>query len=124
MNALATLSVAAAAPGTATAGAGWSVADWLGLEDPWHFWLMAFGLLGQAVFFARWIIQWIATERRGESHVPELFWWCSLIGAAMLFLYFSVRGDLVGMLGQVVGWMVYGRNLYLIRRRRAASVDP
>ena len=48
--------------------------DWFNLDDPWRKWLVAFGLLGQAVFVARWIIQWAASERVGRSHVPELFW--------------------------------------------------
>ena len=89
--------------------------DWFNLDDPWRKWLVAFGILGQAVFVARWIIQWVASERRGKSHVPELFWWCSLLGSMMLLAYFIVDRDPVGMLGQSLGWTVYSRNLYLIR---------
>ncbi len=89
--------------------------DWFNLDDPWRKWLVGFGVLGQMVFVARWIIQWVATERRGRSHVPELFWWCSLLGSMMLLTYFIVDRDPVGVLGQSIGWTVYGRNLYLIR---------
>ncbi len=89
--------------------------DWFHLADPWRRWLIAFGFAGQAVFFLRWVIQWIASERRGESHVPELFWWCSICGSLMLFTYFLLDHDPVGVLGQGVGWTIYSRNLYLIR---------
>ena len=101
----------------ADGGAG-ALLEWFRLDDPWARWLAVFGFLGQAIFFGRWIIQWISSERRGESHVPELFWWFSLTGAAMLFTYFVLRHDAIGMLGQGVGWTVYCRNLYLIRSRR------
>lgn len=95
--------------------------EWFHLDDPSKRLLIAFGLLGQVVFFSRWIIQWVASERRRESHVPELFWWCSLIGALMLVVYFVLEGDVVGTLGQAVGWTVYSRNLYLIHRKRRAQ---
>ncbi len=95
-----------------------SALEWFGLDQPGKRWLVAFGLLGQFVFFSRWIIQWVASERRRESHMPELFWWCSLLGALMLVVYFVIEGDLVGTLGQSVGWAVYGRNLYLIKIKK------
>ena len=99
--------------------------DWFNLDDPWRKWPVAFGLLGQAVFVARWIIQWVASERRGMSHVPELFWWCSLFGSMMLLAYFIIDRDPVGMLGQSLGWTVYSRNLYLIRiKHRHPDVEP
>ncbi|MHC4416268.1 MAG: lipid-A-disaccharide synthase N-terminal domain-containing protein [Planctomycetota bacterium] len=99
--------------------------EWFRMEDPWRKWLIGFGFLGQTVFFFRWIIQWMASERRGRSHVPELFWWCSLVGALMLFTYFVLDRDPVGMVGQGVGWTVYSRNLYLIRfKRRTPSDEP
>ncbi len=101
--------------------------EWFDLGDPGRKWLVVFGLVGQATFFFRWIIQWITSERRGESHMPELFWWFSLAGAIMLFTYFVIDHDPVGIVGQGVGWVVYGRNLYLIRfkhRRPAGEPGP
>jgi lipid-A-disaccharide synthase-like uncharacterized protein len=92
--------------------------DWFYLDDPVRRWLIAFGFLGQFIFFARWLIQWIATERRGESHIPELFWWTSLIGSLMLVVYFALDRNLVGTVGQGVGWTVYTRNLYLIKVKK------
>jgi lipid-A-disaccharide synthase-like uncharacterized protein len=82
----------------------------------WHFWLLI-GLLGQACFFARFLFQWIASERRGESVVPESFWWFSLVGCGLLLSYAIYRGDVVFILGQSFGSFVYLRNLHLIRRK-------
>lgn len=76
------------------------------------------GLLGQALFSGRMILQWIVSERRKRSVVPVGFWWMSLAGASMLLVYFIWRRDIVGVLGQSTGWIIYTRNLYLIYRER------
>lgn len=76
------------------------------------------GFVGQALFFARMLVQWVASERRRESVVPIQFWWFSLLGGLMLFAYFIWRRDIVGVLGQTTGVVVYARNLRLIYRRR------
>lgn len=115
--------IGAADPAGSAGGVLAPLVEWFRLEDPFRKWLVAFGFLGQVVFFMRWIIQWVASERRGKSHVPELFWWCSLIGAAMLLTYFVLDHDPVGILGQAVGWTVYCRNLYLIRVRHRVPAD-
>ena len=99
--------------------------DWFDVEAPWEMWWLLVGLAAQAAFFTRWIMQWIASERRGESVVPTVFWWFSLAGATMLLIYFVGRREPVGVLGQVIGWAVYSRNLYLIRtKRRLVISDP
>jgi lipid-A-disaccharide synthase-like uncharacterized protein len=78
---------------------------------------VAFGLLGQLLFTARFVVQWIASERRGRSTVPVAFWHLSLAGGAILFAYALLyRHDLVFTLGQGAGLFVYARNLALIRR--------
>jgi lipid-A-disaccharide synthase-like uncharacterized protein len=82
-------------------------------------WLLGFGFLGQAVFASRFIVQWIVSERRGESVIPLAFWYLSLGGAALLFTYATLRKDPVFMVGQAGGAFVYVRNLVLIRRSRA-----
>jgi lipid-A-disaccharide synthase-like uncharacterized protein len=91
---------------------------WAKVEEPWELWLLAFGLVAQAMFFGRWIVQWVASEKRGESHMPILFWWLSLIGASMLMIYFVLRREPIGMLGQSVGWIVYSRNIYLLHKAK------
>lgn len=75
-----------------------------------------FGLAGQVVFAGRMVIQWLISERRKESVVPPIFWWMSLTGSAMLLSYFLWRQDIVGILGQSLGFVIYVRNLVLIRR--------
>jgi lipid-A-disaccharide synthase-like uncharacterized protein len=80
----------------------------------WEVWWLLIGVTGQLIFFARWVFQWIASERRRESVVPTIFWWCSLLGASLLLIYFIGRREPVGVMGQLFGWIVYGRNLYLI----------
>lgn len=79
---------------------------------------VAVGLLGQAAFFGRMMIQWVVSENRRESQVPELFWWLSLFGGIALFTYFVWRVDVVGVLGQSSGVVVYARNLRLITKQR------
>lgn len=97
---------------------------WANATEPWEMWLVAFGVFAQTLFFCRWIVQWYASEKRGESHIPMLFWWLSLGGASMLFVYFALRGEPVGMLGQSVGWIIYCRNIYLIGKKKRSAELP
>jgi len=92
--------------------------EWFKIDDPLQKWLVLFGLIGQSVFFGRWIVQWIASERKGESHMPEMFWWFSLVGAVMLLAYYILRLEPIGIIGQCVGWTVYARNLYMIKKKK------
>ena len=82
---------------------------------------VGFGLLGQFIFMGRMIVQWLASERNRRSVVPVAFWWMSLCGGTMVLLYFIWRRDPVGILGQMMGWMIYSRNLWLIYRPNARS---
>ena len=72
------------------------------------------GLLGQVVFAGRMIVQIIASEKKRKSVVPVAFWWMALAGASMLLIYFVWRKDVVGIIGQSTGWLIYTRNLYFI----------
>ena len=81
-----------------------------------HVWL-GVGLLGQALFSARFLVQWIASERKKESVVPRQFWYFSLGGGLTLLLYALYRHDPVFILGQGAGLFVYARNLYFIHKR-------
>lgn len=76
------------------------------------------GFFGQALFSARFVIQWLASERMRRSVVPHRFLWVSLAGGVTLFAYASWRGDPVFVPGQRLGLFVYLRNLMLIRRHR------
>ena len=77
---------------------------------------VAIGLSGQLLFTGRMLVQWFTSEKSKRSVVPVSFWWMSLIGATMLLIYFIWRRDIVGILGQSTGWIIYLRNLVLIRR--------
>lgn len=77
---------------------------------------VALGLGGQLLFTGRMLVQWISSEKSRRSVVPVAFWWMSLVGATMLLVYFVWRRDIVGILGQATGWLIYIRNLVLIRR--------
>ncbi len=85
--------------------------------------LLVFGLLGQALFSLRFLVQWITSERAGRSVMPPAFWYLSLGGGAALLLYAIARMDPVFILGQGMGLIVYSRNLLLISRaqREAAG---
>jgi len=82
-----------------------------------HIWL-AIGLLGQALFSARFLIQWLASEKVKRSIVPDLFWYFSLGGGIVLFLYAIHRRDPVFMLGQGAGIFIYLRNIYFVFSHR------
>ena len=83
------------------------------------FWL-GLGFLAQALFSARFLVQWIASERARKSIIPDLFWYLSIAGSALLLAYAIYRRDPVFILGQSTGLFIYGRNLYLIRREKRA----
>ena len=76
------------------------------------------GFLAQGVFFGRFFIQWIVSERRGESTVPVSFWIFSVFGGALLFIYAVHQRDPVFMFGQAGGLVIYARNLVLIYKKK------
>lgn len=82
-------------------------------------WLVV-GLLGQGLFSARFLVQWIVSERRRRSVVPIQFWYLSVAGGVVLLAYAIHRADPVFILGQAAGLVVYVRNLYLIAQGRNA----
>ena len=87
-------------------------------------WLLL-GFAGQALFSARFLVQWVHSERRKQSIVPVAFWYFSLAGGATLFTYALHIGDPVFILGQSLGVLIYSRNLYFIhkQRRQLAGTD-
>ncbi len=92
---------------------------------PWLTWELmwvVFGLSAQTLFFLRFFIQWIASEKAGQSVVPVVFWWFSLAGGLMLLVYSIYRRDPVFIFGQSAGVFIYLRNLWLIYKQRWAEV--
>ena len=93
----------------------------LGAGNPKDAIWLAVGLLGQLAFTARFIVQWIASERAGKSVMPVAFWYLSITGGLVVLAYGIHKLDLVIILGQLPGVVVYSRNLWLIRKHAAAS---
>jgi lipid-A-disaccharide synthase-like uncharacterized protein len=79
---------------------------------PW----LAIGLVGQAAFFARFLVQWVASERAGRSYIPMSFWYLSLVGSLVLLVYAIHRAEPVFLLGQLPNAFVYVRNIMLLKR--------
>ena len=82
---------------------------------------LAIGFIGQAMFSGRFLVQWIAAERRGESIIPTAFWYLSIGGGLLLLLYALHLRDPVFVIGQAIGSLVYARNLVLIHRKRTTA---
>lgn len=96
----------------------------LNVTSWWGVIIVAIGFIGQLSFSGRWVVQWWISEKSKDSIVPESFWWFSLFGGAILFGYFAWRQDIVAVLGQTSGVVVYARNIRLLRkakRRRDAA---
>ncbi|MFT3688117.1 lipid-A-disaccharide synthase N-terminal domain-containing protein [Paenirhodobacter sp.] len=77
-----------------------------------------FGFAAQLMFTARFVVQWIASERAKDSVMPVAFWYFSLAGGVMLLSYAVYRADPVFILGQGLGVVIYMRNLWLIHAKR------
>jgi lipid-A-disaccharide synthase-like uncharacterized protein len=86
------------------------------LNAHWTLWTII-GLFGQFLFMMRFVMQWIASERVKQSVVPDIFWYFSIGGGAILFAYAIHQEDIVFMLGQGLGLIIYLRNIYFIRKR-------
>jgi lipid-A-disaccharide synthase-like uncharacterized protein len=86
-----------------------------------YLWLVI-GLLGQGIFSARFIVQWLVSEREKRSIIPVAFWYLSLFGGITLLIYSIYKQDPVFILGQSTGVFIYLRNLYLIHRERTSRV--
>jgi lipid-A-disaccharide synthase-like uncharacterized protein len=87
------------------------------------FWFL-FGLGAQAAFASRFLIQWLASEKRGRSYVPISFWYISLVGGVMLLTYAVWVQNPIFVLGQATGCFVYIRNLMLLRREKGRLAAP
>ena len=96
------------------------ILDLLGLNNLSfsEFLWVSLGTFGQLVFFSRWIIQWIYSEKYKSSVIPVAFWWCSLFGGIITLVYAHHIGSFPFMLAQAIGIVVYFRNLFLIYRKK------
>jgi lipid-A-disaccharide synthase-like uncharacterized protein len=83
-------------------------------------WWVILGIVAQLLFTARFVVQWIASERAGHSVIPLAFWVFSIFGGLLLLVYALYRKDAVFIAGQAFGVFVYLRNLYFVMRDRKA----
>jgi len=98
---------------------------WIGKEYrfiglDWSY-LVILGLIGNATFSMRFLVQWIASERQGESVIPVSFWYWSIFGSVIMCLYFIFKRDPVGILAYLPNSLIYIRNLMLIRKGKSAA---
>lgn len=91
-------------------------------SEPWA-WL-ALGFIGQGLFSARFVVQWLASEKKGESVVPVSFWYLSIAGSLTVLAYAIYRLDPVFILAYGFNSFVYVRNLMLIFRKRSGGAKP
>ena len=76
------------------------------------------GFVGQGIFASRFIVQWIYSEKKGESLIPVIFWYLSIFGGISLLTYAIFRKDPVIIVGQMFGISIYLRNLILIYKKK------
>jgi len=86
------------------------------------FWL-AFGLVAQLFFTARFLVQWISSERAGKSVVPMAFWFFSMGGGLMTQIYGIVKREPVIIVGQALATIIYIRNIMLIVKNRGSASE-
>ena len=75
------------------------------------------GLVGQVFFFLRFFLQWIASEKKGKSHIPLSFWYYSIVGTILLGIYAYIRRDIIYFIASVLNLLIYIRNLKLINKK-------
>lgn len=86
----------------------------------WHVWKVV-GWVGNAVFFSRFFVQWIATEKRQQVVIPVSFWWLSLTGSVLLLTYGIHQRDSVFIFAYAFTWIPYIRNIVIFQRNRSTQ---
>jgi len=81
-------------------------------------WILVLGFTGQALFFMRFLVQWISSEKHKKSVIPVAFWYFSIGGSTLLLAYAIIRKDPVFIVGQATGFLIYIRNLHFISREK------
>ena len=91
------------------------------MSGPDFTWLLV-GLLGQVLFMMRFIVQWVHSERHQKSLIPISFWYFSLLGSVIVLAYGLHKTELVIIVGQLPGTLVYVRNLMLIKNEKSKKI--
>lgn len=98
---------------------------WFGQEHRlfglnWSY-LTILGLLGNFVFSTRFLMQWIASEKKGNSVIPVSFWYWSIAGSVIMCAYWIMERSPVGILSYLPNSFIYMRNLHLIKKHTHAA---
>ena len=86
-------------------------------EQTW----VSIGMCGNLLFFSRWVVQWLASERARRSVIPVAFWYLSIAGSVTLLGYALYRRDPVFIVSQLPNSIIYFRNLHLLKREASDS---
>lgn len=87
------------------------------LLNPW----IIIGFFGQFLFFMRFIVQWLASEKHGRVVVPKMFWYLSIAGTLVILAYSVHINDIVFIIAQILSLFIYARNIMLERKIAAQS---
>ncbi|RWP27035.1 lipid-A-disaccharide synthase N-terminal domain-containing protein [Mesorhizobium sp.] len=82
---------------------------------------LGIGLLGQALFSMRFLVQWIVSEYSRRSILPQAFWYFSVLGGVTLLAYAIHQREIVFIIGQAMGLLIYARNIMLSRQPAAVE---
>jgi len=85
--------------------------------------ILVIGFAGQTMFFMRFFVQWLYSEKHKRSLIPTAFWYFSLGGSALLLTYAIIKKDPVFIVGQSTGFIIYTRNLVLIKREHKEKLS-
>jgi lipid-A-disaccharide synthase-like uncharacterized protein len=88
-------------------------------HDPTSIVFFTLGMVGEFVFLMRFVVQWIASERKKRTVVPMVFWHLSLVGTFMVLAYAVYQMDPVFMLAYSLNVVIYVRNLSIARAHPA-----
>jgi lipid-A-disaccharide synthase-like uncharacterized protein len=90
--------------------------------DPAYYVWELIGFVGEGIFFSRFVVQWIATERKKRTVVPLSFWYLSILGSAIILAYALHKNSAVFTVATIAGMLIYFRNLHIAHRHKAQSV--
>ena len=85
--------------------------------------VLIIGFGGQFMFFMRFFVQWLHSEKVKKSLIPVSFWYFSLGGSVLLLTYAILKKDIVFIVGQSMGSIIYLRNLYFIHKEKKRKYD-
>lgn len=83
--------------------------------------VLILGIVSQVIFTLRFIYQWIYSEYKKKSNLPIGFWILSVFGSLLILIYAYFRKDPVLLVGHGLGFLIYSRNLVLIRKNNVSK---